>query len=337
MAVRKALLAAIDHYPNPANNLPSCLNDAKAFERTLRASYGFSDPNIRTLLDEQATLANVEAALDWLFAGAGPDDRLVFYFSGHGFQVRRGENLDEVLCVHDKFLFDDALSQRTQALPPGVFTLVSDSCHSGGMYKILVGFDGVDSIQVAQTKVLRVPPPAEEEKAFVSPADVRSLRYRPFGARAGSLAAIAKRFDMPLPKGFDEGGQTAMNGLLLSACLENETASASTPKTDGKSAFTFALLQQLDALGFNVSNRRLVEGVTASLRQLGFRQTPVMMEPQAPPGLGDRSFLSLAGTSPAGPDDKIMPMGPEFMRLIQQAVEATRRAATQTPAATAGR
>ncbi len=331
MPKRRALIAAIDHYPNPQNNLPSCLNDAKAFERMVRGAFDFTE--VKALLDGDATLANVEAGLDWLFAGAAPDDRLVFFFSGHGFQVRRGENLDEVLCLHDKFLFDDALSQRTQGLPPGIFSLVSDSCHSGGMYKIMVDPDATQPVMVAQTKVLRVPPAEEADKAFIGSADVRSLRYRPFGFRVASLAAAAKRFNMALPKNFDEGGDMAMNGLLISACLENETASASTPKTNGMSAFTFALTQQVAALATGVSNAALVDGVAKSLRDLGFRQTPVLMEPQQPPGLGSRSFLTLAenkvpagsGAGSTGSSEFPMPMG-DLQRLIDDAITAIRNA-----------
>jgi hypothetical protein len=313
-------LAAIDHYPNPQNNLPSCLADARAFERVLTGTFGFTET--RMLLDSDATLASVEAGLDWLFAGAAADDRLVFYYSGHGYQARRGDSLDEVLCLYDQFLFDDALSQRTQALPPGVFTLISDSCHSGGMYKIMAGVDGMDSVQVAQTKVLRVPPQELVDKVFVNPADVRTLRYRPFGARPGSLAAIGKKFNMAMPKGFDEQGQLAMNGLLLSACLENETASASTPRTDGKSAFTYALISQLTALGPEASNRRLMDAVTQSLQQMGFRQTPVLMEPVAPPGMGELAFLTLGQPKAAvGSLAGGFPMAEaDLARLVREAI-----------------
>src|SRR5690606_13110992 len=130
----------------------------------------------------------------------------------------------------------NALSQKTQALPPGVFTMISDSCHSGGMYKVIMS-DA--QVEVAQTKVLKVPPLAEQDKIFLRPIDISKLRYRPFGARAGAASAVEKRFGVPhVAKEFDEAGQLQMNGVLLSACLADETASASTAKTNGKSAFT---------------------------------------------------------------------------------------------------
>jgi hypothetical protein len=123
-----------------------------------------------------------------------------------------------------------------------------------------------------------------------------------------------------------------MNGLLLSACQENETASASTPKTDGKSAFTFALLQAVAAQGTGVSSRRLNEEVKTSLAQLGFRQTPVLMEPAAPAGIADRSFLSLADTGGAKTGFDV-PMSPEMTRIVRQIIETMRTGASPSPAA----
>lgn len=318
MPQRKALLVALDQYPNPANNLPSCVNDANAFEQVVRSSYGFDD--IRRLDNSEATLSNVESGLDWLFSGAAADDRLVFFFSGHGFQVQRGENLDEVLCLYDEFLFDDSLSEKTQGIPPGVFTLVSDSCHSGGMYKVL-SVDG-QTIEVAQTKVLKVPPPSVE-KVFDKPnAANRKLRYRPFGARPNSPSAVGKKFGTAPTKSFDEAGQLAMNGLLLSACLEDETASASTSKTEGKSAFTFALVQQLKSLGTGVNNVALMDGVTAQLKAMNFRQTPVLMEPSQPVALGARSFLLLESAGGAGPVVDFGTDEDSIFRAIQDAIRA---------------
>jgi hypothetical protein len=311
----KAYIAAIDHYPNPANNLPSCINDANAFHQKITDIYKFTD--VRFDHDEKATLQNVEAGLSWLFNGASPDDRLVFFFSGHGFQVAQGQDLEEVLCLYDQFLFDNVLSQKSQGVPPGVFTLISDSCHSGGMYKVMMTDGHMD---VAQTKVLKVPPMVENDKVFLDPTKVSQLRYRPFGARPGSTSTLRKRFGMTAGKEFDETGQLQMNGMLLSACLADETASASTPKTGGKSAFTYALLEQLAVLGPGVSNRQLVEGTTTMLRDLGFRQTPVLTEPSNPTDLAGTSFLLFQGqAAPAAPS-------PDWIaRLIQDVLSNQRK------------
>jgi len=321
MPKRKAYIAALDQYPNPANNLPSCINDAKAFQAKIVGSYGFSE--VRSDYNEKATLQNVQDGLTWLFNGAGADDRLVFFFSGHGFQVAKGDNLEEVLCLYDEFLFDDVLSQKTQGLPPGVFTLISDSCHSGGMYKMIFT-DG--ETEIAQTKVLKVPPLTYQNKIFRDQSKAPNLHYRSFGAKRASPSALGKMFGTNGHKAFDEAGQLQMNGLLLSACLADETASASTAKTNGKSAFTYALLEQIDALGLDVTNQRLLDGTVSMLRNLGFRQTPVLMEPTRPTGLGNTEFLTFEGSTSGGngADNWIM-------TIIQNALGNTRKDFTMAP------
>jgi hypothetical protein len=329
MPKRRALVVALDEYPNPANNLPSCVNDANAFAGVIQSIYGFDE--IRRLENSQATLSNVESGLDWLFEKGSSDDRLVFYFSGHGYQAQRGQDLDEVLCLYDEFLFDDDLTAKTQSLAPGVFTLVSDSCHSGGLYKVVV-LDG-QTVEIAQTKVLKVPPKSMAKVAsFDAPGTVRRLRYRPFGAAKNSQSAVEKRFGNQPTKSFDEAGQLAMNGLLLSACLEDETASASTAKTEGKSAFTFVLLNQLNSLGSGVSNASLMESVGASLKTLGFRQTPVLMEPAQPAALGSRSFLLLDGASVSSPSIGTGDTSDPILQAIQAAISSLQGNKAMQPA-----
>jgi hypothetical protein len=99
MASKRALLVAINDYGSQQNNLPSCLEDATRFRSLLSERYGFTD--FHELYDGEATVANVEAGLGWLFENVAEDDRLVFYYSGHGFQQPKGENLEECLVHGD--------------------------------------------------------------------------------------------------------------------------------------------------------------------------------------------------------------------------------------------
>src|SRR5205823_15090744 len=80
-------------------------------------------------------------ALDELFNGVGPADRVVFYYSGHGYQQVINGNKEEYLVTQDiKFFHDDDFSKKTQGLPDGVLTVVLDSCFSGGMEKRLIAW-----------------------------------------------------------------------------------------------------------------------------------------------------------------------------------------------------
>jgi hypothetical protein len=164
--------------------------------------------------------------------------------------------------------------------------VISDSCHSGGISKDFT----LDRVAAGKPKFLQVPPEGAPLKGFLDESELRKLTYRPFGARRRSMGAVGKAFGS-LTKDFDEGGQLELNGMLFAACLATETASASTAQTDGKSAFTYALLERLARMGSSASNNTLMDAAIRQLRSLGFRQTPVLFEPVSPPGLGAKSFV----------------------------------------------
>jgi hypothetical protein len=300
----RALITAIDHYPDPRNNLNSCLNDAAAFTSFLRG-LPFEEHDITTLLDEQATLANVRTALDDRFAGVTADDRVVWFNSSHGYQMAQGDSLEEVICLHDEFLPDDEVTDRALALPPGVLTCVFDSCFSGGMYKL--AFSPTGDLEIARTKVFQ-PSPEQAEKDFVQ-TTATARRYKRYGRAPARSAVAVKAFldqprsggalDPPLSKG-DEDGQVRLNGLLLSACLEDETAAAGTARTNQLSAFTHALLDAAARLGADASAAALSTEAISVLKSLQFRQTATLQEPQEPLDLGSRAFVTFAtpGTTP---------------------------------------
>lgn len=74
--------AGISDYPGTANDLTLPVNDAK----TIAWLYGKNGGvKYKQLLDGQATVANLLSAMKSVFAGAGTDDVVVFFFSGHGY------------------------------------------------------------------------------------------------------------------------------------------------------------------------------------------------------------------------------------------------------------
>lgn len=289
---KKALLVAINDYGHPANNLPSCVADAQAMADLFETRFGINDT--KQLFDKEATLEAVEEGLDWLFQDATKDDRLIFYFSGHGYQAPKGTTLDEVLVLREnKFLPDDRLSSLSQGVPEGTLTVILDSCFSGGLDKVPIFFD--DRVELAIPKRWTPTDPdmlTAEVKSFK-----RVKNYRPFGCepingiKRKSFKLSSKGLSVN-PASPDEVAQPRLNGLLLSACLETETASASTSKTDGLSAFTYGIITSLKDLPGNCSNISLMEAAASQLSTLSFRQTPVLKEPPAPPNIAKRSFIT---------------------------------------------
>ncbi len=311
---RRALLVAIDDYGSPQNNLPSCLEDAARFRSVLQSHYGFE--TFAELYDGDATVANVESGLAWLFDNVAEDDRLVFFYSGHGYQQPRNGNLEECLVLSNlEFFFDDRLSEFSQSAPPGVLTVVLESCFSGGMQKPIALGNG---IEIARTKLWVPPPDPAAAKSLVG----RPLVPRPFGCFPvtdpsavkrlvlGPRAGSALKAGGPPAAGEDETSQLQLNGLLLSACSENETASAATSATEGLSAFTYAMLGTLPASG-EISVASLYEGVRQRLAEGGFRQTPALKVPANPADLANTSFVTLAPVAAtAGQPAKTLPGQP---------------------------
>lgn len=106
--------------------------------------------DIKALTDRQAKYEKVIAAFDHL-KQAGPEDSVLFYFSGHGsriksapeFQHLSGDGMDETLCCFDSRMEDGQeisdkelaalFSEISETCPHAVAFL--DCCHSGNMLR----------------------------------------------------------------------------------------------------------------------------------------------------------------------------------------------------------
>lgn len=139
---RRALLIGINHYAIPNADLRGCVNDVHDVAGALKQLYGFTDPDITTLTDAQATKAAMEQAITSLVTNARPNDVLYLHYSGHGSNVadtdgdEETDNRDEILCPHDLDwsdpLTDDWLRTTFDRLDPtATLTVVMDCCHSG--------------------------------------------------------------------------------------------------------------------------------------------------------------------------------------------------------------
>jgi hypothetical protein len=193
-----------------------------------------------------------------------------------------------------------------------VLTVVLDSCFSGGMRKPIALGDGVE---IARTKLWVPPPDMSAAKSLTG----GPLVPRPFGSSPITDPAAVKRLVLGAQAGpdvkaggsqaagEDESGQLQLNGLLLSACSENETASAATSATEGMSAFTYALMRALPASG-EISVTQLYEAAGAQLAEAGFQQTPLLKVPASPAELASSSFVTLApAAAAAGQPAKSLP------------------------------
>ncbi|EGB16116.1 peptidase C14 caspase catalytic subunit p20 [Pseudodesulfovibrio mercurii] len=144
-AADKALLIGIGKYRMKGIDLPGIDKDVETM-RKVALTLGYKPENIRVLTDDQATLKNIQAAVDeWLIAGVGPDERALFYFSGHGSQIYdkdkdETDNADEVLVCNDvalgvntlkNVLVDDMFRDMLKRMRSANVFILIDACHSG--------------------------------------------------------------------------------------------------------------------------------------------------------------------------------------------------------------
>ena len=287
---KRALLVGIDVYPDPRNNLNSCVADTRAFKKLLEDYLDFESESIRMLHNQDATLSNVKSSLDALFDGVTADDRVVFYQSSHGYRYPEGDTMVEVLCEYDGFLKDTELAERSATLPPGVLTVVLDACHSGGMNKMF--FPNPEKVEVARAKVWQ--PPAERAERDAN-LYTQVSKFKFFGRSSASTSgAVAKNFmldpvDVPMFKGMDQS-TVDLNGVLFSACMADQTAAAGSPPTNNLSAFTYGIVQEITpTIALNDLNTR----IGTRLQKLNMSQTPMAVPPPLQPELATSTFVSL--------------------------------------------
>lgn len=150
-----ALLIGINDYPdvldasgnlakdangNPIDpDLKGCENDVKAMVALITTKYGVKTENVKTLLSKQATGEAFIENMKWLVNAPKAGDQVLFFFSGHGGQIKSDkeeDGLDEVIVLADnKLVPDDFFGELAPMFASaGVnATFVFDSCYSGGM------------------------------------------------------------------------------------------------------------------------------------------------------------------------------------------------------------
>lgn len=150
----RALLVGIDQYPH-VRPLEGSSTDVRDMRQFALDALGYRPEQIQVLLDGEATRAGILNAIErWLIEGSQPGDRVLFYYSGHGYQMADADGdetdgLDETLVGVDTeldgqggyrhMIRDDELKTRFDRLTDRQTTVIIDSCHSGTVTRGLLG------------------------------------------------------------------------------------------------------------------------------------------------------------------------------------------------------
>lgn len=137
----RALLIGIGKGYSGRLELPDVVrHDAEALGAVLRDPElcGYPEPQVRLLLDADATRANILSALQDLVDNARPSDTVIIFFSGHGGQWAVGADSYGYICPADYVSMDpentgiktDELSNLVNAIPAARVVLILDACHA---------------------------------------------------------------------------------------------------------------------------------------------------------------------------------------------------------------
>ena len=131
-----AVVIGIDHYGNGVPELRTAANDAQRLGELLGTKHGY---DVTALIDTDATQASITALLTKdLPARVGPDDRVLFYFAGHGVAHDSDEGPNGYLLPVDAKRGDETtylnmplVHDALLALTCRHMLIVLDSCFSG--------------------------------------------------------------------------------------------------------------------------------------------------------------------------------------------------------------
>lgn len=138
----RALVIGVANYDEVSSLPEAVLNDARDVASTLQASdyCGFPAANVQLLLDGDATLVNIRAALASLAGSAGADDTVIIYFSGHGARLGHATAETSALipvdcrlaCLQGTSLVEAEFSAALAAIKAKRLLVLIDACHAGG-------------------------------------------------------------------------------------------------------------------------------------------------------------------------------------------------------------
>ena len=211
----RALCVGINAYPERADRLSGCVNDANRWQEALRG-LGFS---VKSLHDEQATREAILGGLRELIGDSRNGDVIVFQYAGHGTQVTdddgdEGDGRDEAYCPVDfrsgALLIDVDLAVEVRRLPDGVYlTVFSDSCHSGTNFRAAPA----DLRALAASGASLLPEGARRRK--VEPSATLERAHRAFREALGAPAARLVR---------QRGDVDSLREIKFAACLDPQYA-----------------------------------------------------------------------------------------------------------------
>jgi Caspase domain len=251
-----ALLIGINQYDDlQIAALQGCITDVEMQYNLLRYRYGFAPEDIRILTNEtpeKPTRANILKAFEeHLIAQVKPGDIAVFHYSGHGGLAEDPQPIDPKSQTNGTLIpMDCRLNARndimgrtlfllSKQIQTDAFTMVLDSCHSGGGVR---GNTTVRALRVGRSQEpIAKPSPAELEyqeaqlkKLGLSPTEFTKLRIA--GIAKGVAIGSAQKEQLAVDAKFAGFHAGALTYLLTRYLWQNPITQEPLSDTFGRLA-----------------------------------------------------------------------------------------------------
>jgi hypothetical protein len=163
-----AFIVGVADYPNVRPLPQTVLNDARdiatMLQRADRAAY--PPGQVRVILNNEATKANILAGLDWLAKNATSDATAVFFFSGHGGRIESGADAGNYLIPYDTVLStikktaigSEELTTALNQIKTKRMVVLLDACHAGGTGNTKGDLEPDNTINLGSKSGLEVEP-----------------------------------------------------------------------------------------------------------------------------------------------------------------------------------
>lgn len=244
-----SLHIGINQYPGTDMDLSGCVNDAHDWQSAM-TDRGSLTPV--TLTDELATKAAIERAVEELVGSLSYGETGVITYSGHGTWVPdvdgdEQDGRDEALVPYDVAdagpLLDDTL-YRMFSTCNGNLVMISDSCHSGTLARLM---SPLNPARIQRHRKARFLPPS----TFLASKDMR-------------LASAVQNVPPSL--------KSRQSALLLAACRDSEVAYDAWFGRRANGAFTRVALDALP--GKRSTYRSWHQRIRQTLPSVDYPQTP---------------------------------------------------------------
>lgn len=273
MTKRAVVVGINDYSVQGFGNLAGCVRDAGSMYHTLIDAFGFDPAQVYCYLDRQASSTRILQALNWILRSCEPGDVACFYYAGHGGlhpTSTAGAFYQTIIPHSGRFITDWDLGQAAAQLEPSVvnFTVILDSCHSGGM------IDPGDANQEVRTIV--------NGQAFLATMTATMKTVLPFGVALPDLdtwsnnvhqVQAAPRATMCYTEEANREFTPSAKATLLAASRWDEYAG----ENSNHGFLTDAILHTVNASNFTISNEDFHSALTPLVHDAaGHEQHPVL-------------------------------------------------------------